>query len=64
MTQKFTEEDLDNCWAYYKSYLIDILNGEYEVEQAREDLRGLIGSKFDKRTESSGTPLITNNKIK
>lgn len=50
---KFTEEDLDNCWAYYKSYLIDILNGDYELETAREDLRGLIGSKFDKRTENN-----------
>lgn len=47
--KKFTEEDLDNCWSYYKQYLVDILNGEYELETAREDLRGLIGSKFDKR---------------
>lgn len=45
----FTEEDLDNCWAYYKSYLIDILNGEYDLATAREDLKGLIGSRFDKR---------------
>lgn len=50
---KFTEEDLDNCWAYYKSYLIDILNGDYELETAREDLRGLIGGEFDKRTENN-----------
>lgn len=50
---KFTEEDLDNCWAYYKAYLIDILNGEYDLEQAREDLKGLIGSKFDKRVQDN-----------
>jgi len=50
---KFTEEDLDNCWVYYKSYLIDILNGDYDLETAREDLKGLIGSKFDKRTENN-----------
>ncbi len=49
---KFTEEDLDNCWDYYKSYLIDILNGDYDLEEAREDLKGLIGSKFDKRIEN------------
>lgn len=48
-TVKFTEEDLDNCWSYYKSYLIDILNGDYDLEVAREDLKGLIGSEFDKR---------------
>lgn len=47
--QKFTEEDLDNCWAYYKSYFIDILNGEYDLQTAREDLKGLIGSEYDKR---------------
>jgi len=47
--EKFTEEDLDNCWAHYKSYLIDILNGDYELKEAREDLRGLIGSEHDKR---------------
>ena len=46
----FTEEDLDICWPYYKSYLVDILNGEYDLETAREDLKGLIGSKWDSRT--------------
>lgn len=50
--EKFTEEDLDNCWQYYKSYLIDILNGEYDLNTAREDLRGLIGSQHDKRVTS------------
>jgi hypothetical protein len=49
---KFIEEDLDACWTYYKSYLVDILNGEYNIEQAREDLRGLIGSQFDKRIKT------------
>ena len=47
----FTEDDLDNCWQYYKSYLIDILNGDYDLNEAREDLMGLINSKFDKRTK-------------
>ena len=50
---KFTEEDLDNCWIFYKSYLIDILNGDYKIEEAREDLRGLIGSEFDKRVNNN-----------
>lgn len=50
--EKFTEEDLDNCWQYYKSYLIDILNGDYDLETAREDLRGLVGSEHDKRVTS------------
>ena len=51
--EPFTEEDLDNCWAHYKAYLIDILNGEYDSDTAREDLRSLIGSKFDKRTDKN-----------
>lgn len=46
---KFTEEDLDSCWIYYKSYLIDILNKNYLLEDAIEDLKSLIGTKFDKR---------------
>jgi hypothetical protein len=46
----FTIEDLDACWVYAKEYFVDILNGEYDLEQAREDLRGLIGSPFDKRS--------------
>ena len=45
----FTEDDLDSCWPYYKTYLIDILNGEYTIDDAREDLRSLIGSKYDQR---------------
>ena len=51
--EPFTEEDLDNCWSHYKSYLIDILNGEYDLDTAREDLRSLIGTKFDKRLTPS-----------
>lgn len=50
--EKFTEEDLDACWIYYKSYLVDILNGEYDLDQAREDLRGLINSEYDKRVKN------------
>lgn len=46
----FTEKDLDSCWAYYKYYLIDILNGDYDLNEAISDLRGLIGSEFDTRT--------------
>ena len=46
---KFTVEDLENCWSYYKDYLIDILNGDYDINEAREDLKSLIGAEFDKR---------------
>ena len=44
--RRFVEEDLV-CWQYYKSYLIDILNGDYELNEARSDLAGLVGSKYD-----------------
>jgi len=50
--RRFCEEDLDNCWAYYKSYLVDTLNGDYDLEIAREDLGGLIGSEFDLRSKN------------
>ena len=39
--KKFTIADLD-LWEYHKEYLIEILNGEYSVEEAREDLQSLI----------------------
>ena len=45
----FTIDDLDNCWNHHKEYLIDILNGEYDLEDARDDLNGLRGSEWDKR---------------
>ena len=50
---KITEEDLYNCWPYYKSYFVDILNGDYDLDQAREDLHSLIGSEYDKRIISA-----------
>ena len=48
----FTEEDLETCWPVYQTYLVEILNGEYPLEDAKEDLRGLIGSKYDPRTSA------------
>jgi hypothetical protein len=46
---KFTEEDLDACWEHYQTYLIELLNDDYKIEEAREDLLSLIGSEYDKR---------------
>lgn len=47
--EKFTADDLDNCWPHSKEYLLQILNGEYSIRSAREDLLSLVGSKWDKR---------------
>lgn len=47
--EKFTEQDLDAVWSEHKAYLLELLNGEYTIEEAREDLRSLIGSDFDPR---------------
>lgn len=46
---KFTKDDLLNCWDYALDYFVDVLNSEYSLESAREDLRSLIGSKWDGR---------------
>lgn len=46
---KFTTDDLDAVWKYHAEYLVDILNGDMKLEDARDDLRGLIGSKWDPR---------------
>ena len=54
---EFTEEDLDNCWPHHKEYFLEVLNGKYTVERAREDLQGLIGSKHDLRVREGKTKL-------
>lgn len=48
---KFSTDDLDACWPKYaKDYLVDLLNGDYALEDAKDDLRSLIGSKNDPRS--------------
>lgn len=47
---EFTEDDLDAVWSHHKNYFVQVLNGEYSLEDARADLRGLIGSKWDDRS--------------
>ena len=49
MDEKFTEADLDNCWLHYKAYFIEVLNKEYGLDEAVEDLRSLVGSVYDSR---------------
>ena len=58
-----TEEDVDACWPiYHKAYLVDILNGDYSVEQAKEDITSLIGSRFDPRKDShESSPIQSSN---
>ncbi len=45
----FTEDDLDYCWPHYKTYFLQVLNGEYLITDAKDDLESLIGSRFDER---------------
>jgi len=49
---KFTTDDFDSVWYYHADYFVDVLNGDMTLEDAREALRGLIGSKWDPRTFS------------
>lgn len=53
--KQYTEDDVVSCWAYYLPYLVQILNGEYSVESAREDLSSLIGSRWDPRVSEANT---------
>ena len=46
---KITPEDMEACWIYNIHYFCDVLNGEYDVKTAREDIMSLIGSKYDGR---------------
>lgn len=52
----FTEADLVACWPYHAQYLVDILNGEYPVETAREDLGSLVGTVYDPRCVTTSCP--------
>jgi hypothetical protein len=47
VNKKFTTDDIDNCWQYHKDYLVEILNGDYPLDEAKDDLRSLIGSAYD-----------------
>lgn len=55
MIRRYTEDDVTSCWEYYLPYLVQILNGEYGVESAREDLSSLIGSRWDPRASEENT---------
>jgi hypothetical protein len=47
---KFTRADIMACWPHYEEYFLEILNLEYDIEEARKDLSSLINSKYDLRT--------------
>ena len=49
-----TEDDILNCWpVHHVGYLADILNGTYSVVDARADLAGLLGGRFDPRAQQN-----------
>ena len=47
----FTSDDIMSCWEYYMDYFVDVLNEDYSLEDARSDLHGLVGSKYDHRVK-------------
>ena len=52
----FTRDDLYAIQWDYTYYFLQILNGEYPVEDARADLRSLIGTKWDNRSVPEELP--------
>ena len=52
----FTEDDLYAVQWPYTHYFVQILNGEYPLEEARADLRSLIGTEWDTRSVPEGLP--------
>lgn len=50
INEEFSEEDIQSCWpGWCLAYFVDVLNGTYDLEEARQDLRSLKGSKYDLR---------------
>ena len=47
--EKITKEEIIANWEYYLDYLVDILNKDYDLDTAIEDLKGFRGSKYDMR---------------
>jgi len=48
--ETFTDEDIRVLWQDHAyGYFLDILNGKYDIDDARADLRSLIGSIYDPR---------------
>jgi len=47
----FSIDDLLSCWEHHAVYFVQVLNGGFDLEDAREDLRSRIGSEHDSRTE-------------
>lgn len=58
--REITREDLEACWPnqYLVDYLADILSGTYDLTQARDDIYGLIGSKYDIRTVDNNDDML------
>ena len=57
---EFTLEDVEACWVCYKQYFVDILNGKYNLEDARKDLTSLIGSNWDSRVQRANKYKLIN----
>jgi hypothetical protein len=49
--KKITKDDVEYCWPYATTYLAEILNGSYDIDEARRDLLSLVGSKYDPRSK-------------
>jgi hypothetical protein len=50
--QEFSEDDINSCWTNWAlAYFVDVLNGDYDLNQARNDLRSLKGTKYDLRNQ-------------
>ena len=61
----YTEDDLNACWPHYQEYyLLQILNGDYSLAEARDDLNSLIGSRFDQRNKASNLLETTKGETK
>ena len=45
---RFTKEDL-SLWGYALDYFLEVLNGEYELEDAIRDLQSLKDAEEEKK---------------
>lgn len=58
---KFSKNDLDLWGKYSLNYFIDILNGDYDLNEAREDLQSLINQNVEKNNSNHAKRVMTND---
>ncbi len=51
LTPVVTEDDVICNWPHYLAYLVELLNGKYELKAAQEDIRSFLNQNTEETTK-------------